>query len=366
MSSVFNLAFAKAPNLSLREKIRLFDQFGNSEVLQDAIQKSSKSRSKYTLALKEIHSSIDIDWAKSEMARLADQNMWILCYGDSNYPEMLSKIPDPPLVLIGRGKWFFDQYPHIGFVGPRKPSAYGKRVAKLLSKDLAREGLLLVSGLALGVDSIAHQSSISEHMPTIAVVANGLDQVYPRENLALQEKIIDSGGAVITEFFLGQKPFRNHFPRRNRIISGLSSGVVVVEAGEKSGARTTARHAIEQNREVYAVPGPIDAPLSYYTNQLISEGAKMVRSTDDILEDFEKDVPNRHRPKRVFPKSQLTKSEIALLSIIEVDHPLSPDQISRRAGQEIQKTLEILSNLEMKGMVEKNGDANFLKVVSIS
>lgn len=205
-----------------------------------------------------------------------------------DYPERLRNIYDPPKKLYVLGNFKILKEKAIAIVGSRKATEYGKKVAFQLSQELTKENINIVSGLAIGIDTYAHLGAVSiqNQASTIAVLGSGIDVIYPKENIELARKIIQTGGCIVSEYPLGTKPNKINFPQRNRIISGLSDGVVVVEASEKSGSLITAEFGIEQGKEIFAVPGNIDNPLSKGTNQLIMDGAKMVLSSKEILEEI--------------------------------------------------------------------------------
>lgn len=205
-----------------------------------------------------------------------------------DYPERLRNIYDPPKKLYVLGNFKILKEKAIAIVGSRKATEYGKKVAFQISQELTKENINVVSGLAIGIDTYAHLGAISiqNQASTIAVLGSGIDEMYPKENTELARKIIQTGGCIVSEYPLGTKPKKINFPQRNRIISGLSEGVVVVEASEKSGSLITAEFGIEQGKEIFAVPGNIDNPLSKGTNQLIMDGARMVLSSKEILEEI--------------------------------------------------------------------------------
>lgn len=207
---------------------------------------------------------------------------------DENYPKQLREIYDAPLKLYVLGNKEILSQTGIAIVGSRKATAYGKKVALQFSKDLSKSGINIISGLALGIDTCAHLGTLHQDSvgKTIAVLGSGLDEIYPKQNIELAKQIIKSGGCIITEYPLGTKPEKLHFPQRNRIISGLSKGVLIVEASEKSGSLITADFALEQGREVFAVPGNILNTTSVGTNNLIKQGAKLVTNYDEILQEI--------------------------------------------------------------------------------
>ncbi len=214
------------------------------------------------------------------------QDIKIINYFHPSYPEKLKNIYDPPMVLYVKGDETILNEFSIGIIGCRDCTSYGKEVAYQLSKQLAQKKVHIISGLAKGIDSYAHLGCLAAEERTIAVIGNGLDSCYPAENTLLQEKIWKTGGAVISEYLIGTKPEKGHFPARNRIISGISNGLLVVEAKEKSGTLITVDFALEQGKNIFAVPGNITSINSYGTNQLIREGAKIITSVEDILEEY--------------------------------------------------------------------------------
>ena len=222
----------------------------------------------------------------SSFIRLCENKIECQILADKNYPENLKKIDNPPLKLFVRGKIKTIDRKALAVVGSRKMSYYGKKVTQKLVADLIKEKITIVSGLARGIDTIAHQTALKMGGRTIAVLAGGLDKIYPPENKDLAEKIIKGHGAVVSEFPLGQSAVAENFPIRNRIISGLSLGTLVIEGAAKSGSLITARYAAEQGREVFAVPGPIDAIGSQAPLFLIKQGAKLVETLEDILEEL--------------------------------------------------------------------------------
>lgn len=217
---------------------------------------------------------------------MKQNNIEMITIKDKEYPDKLKLIYDPPILLYIKGNKKILNEKSVAIVGCRLCTKYGENIAKNLAYNLSLNNINVISGLARGIDSCAHKGSLNAEGKTIAVVGCGLDRVYPEENKELFNKIINNNGAIISEYVIGTKPLAKNFPKRNRIISGLSSGVIVVEAREKSGTLITADFALEQGKEVYAIPGNINNCNSYGTNELIKQGAKAVTSIQDILEDF--------------------------------------------------------------------------------
>lgn len=228
--------------------------------------------------------------AEDEAKRVAEAGGFLLTREDEAYPERLLEIYDPPAVLWIRGDATVLARPGIAVVGTRQPSPYGLGMAEMLSRDLANRRLTILSGMARGVDSAAHKGALDAGGKTVAVWGTGIDVVYPKENKRLAERIVESGGTIVSEYPLGTFPAPQNFPIRNRILSGMSVGVLVVEAGEYSGTRITARCAMEQNRDVYAVPGNVTSKNAWGPNTLIKQGAKLTATWEDVWEDLPSDV----------------------------------------------------------------------------
>jgi len=291
----------------------------------------------------------------SQLERLG---VTVLTCEEPNYPRRLLTINDYPPLLFVRGQFTERDDLAVAVVGSRRASTYGQRVAKRLVEGLVERGLTVVSGLARGIDSVAHRAALAAGGRTIAVLGCGVDVDYPVENSSLADRIAE-GGAVVSEFPLGTEPEAGHFPRRNRLISALSFGVVVVEAREKSGALLTAHLAADQGREVFAVPGNIDQPRSQGPHRLIQEGAKLVQSVEDILEELPlpKETPLMNHVAR--PMEDLTLAEQKILDLM-TDQPASVDDLIARSGLQPQEMLALLLSLEMKGRVQQLAGQRFI------
>lgn len=284
---------------------------------------------------------------EEEKDKLIRHKINVISRIDKGYPENLKEIYNPPFVLFIKGELTPQDENAIAVVGSRKATDYGSRVTKEISQGLAKADITIVSGLALGLDAEAHWAAVKAEKRTIAVLANGLDKTYPLTNNALGEKIIQNG-AIISEQPIGMPPLKHNFPARNRIISGLSLGVLVTEAGDKSGTLHTANFALEQGRNVYAIPGPIYNPLAYGPNMLIKNGAKPVTCAGDILEDFGiQEVVQ----KRAFPENE---NERIIFKILEVE-PKHIDVITRESEKESHEISQMLSLMEIKGKVKHLG-----------
>jgi DNA processing protein len=306
------------------------------------------------------------DWerARTEIERAAREGVSIVTVENPAFPERLKNIYDYPPLLYMKGTLQADDIP-VAVVGSRSASPYGRYVTERLCRELAHRGVTIVSGLARGIDTCAHRGALSARGRTIAVLGCGIDVIYPPENRKLHGGIIENG-AVVTEYPFGTEPNRPNFPARNRIISGMSLGVLIVEAGEKSGSLITARCALDQGREVFAVPGSIDLPGSRGTNQLIRQGAKLVENVEDILEEILPQLGNAHAGWRTTkeipvpaPVSQTTKAprqenltekESRLLRFV-TEKPLDADTIINRSGLAAAEVLALLLSLELKDCV---------------
>lgn len=300
------------------------------------------------------------DEIEKMLERLDSEGVRVILYTDKEYPSLLREIEDAPVILYMKGEIKEEDRFSIAIVGSRNATLYGRTVAAKIAGELAESGFTVVSGLARGVDTIAHLSSLRAGGRTIAVMGSGIDLIYPPENKWLFDRIIDSG-YVVTEFPPGTPPDKGNFPKRNRLISGLSLGVVVVEAAEGSGALITARAALEQNREVFAIPGNISSPNSKGTNELIKRGAKLVQRSDDIIEELAPLLRGFIRPKEKGPV-ELTDEEREICNKL-TSEPRHIDEIMRGSGFPMQKVLSILLGLELKGVVNQlDGKMFCLKV----
>ncbi len=289
----------------------------------------------------------------AEEEKAAKLNARLVTYVDSDYPELLKQIHDPPLALYVQGTLEKKDKQSVAVVGTRRASHYGLSVADRLAYQLAKCGLVVVSGLARGIDTAAHQGALKGGGRTIAVLGSALDTLYPPENADLARKIAGQG-AVISEYTLGREADRTTFPYRNRIISGLTMGAVIVEADTQSGAMMTADSALDQGRSVFAVPGRIDQPGSHGPHRLIKNGARLVEDIDDILQEFELLLPMDPLKKAAaldsLPRVQLSADEQAVLRAL-FEEPLDVDSLARRANLPMTKLSSMLLGLEMKRVI---------------
>jgi len=297
---------------------------------------------------------------KKEMKLINKYGIKIITFLDRDYPENLKNIYDPPVVLYVKGNIMPEDKLAVAIVGSRLASFYGLETAEKLGFELASHGVAIVSGLARGIDSSAHKGALKAKKRTIAVLGSGLADIYPEENMDLAERISESG-AVISEFPMTMMPNKGNFPRRNRIISGLSLGVVCVEAAEKSGALITCDCALEQGREVFAVPGKVDSVTSKGTNRLIKQGAKLAQGVEDILEEL--NLGNlRSCPAVSAEGNILDKNESLVYTLLSSD-PKHVDDICQESGIGLNKIAGILLNLEIKKFVKQLPGKNFVKLI---
>lgn len=310
--------------------------------------------------LKNINSSVlekiilyrDEDYLKRMYDNIHKNNVNVITIYDENYPEGLKNIYDKPLVLYINGNIIEKDHVALAVVGSRKATNYGKWATEYFVKELVKLDVTIVSGFASGIDSVAHKTSLENGGRTIAVLGSGLDVVYPRKNKQLYNEISKSG-ALITEYTFGVPPLSYNFPQRNRIISGLSLGVIVIEAKEKSGSLITAEHALEQGKEVFALPGNINSIFSKGTNKLIKEGAKLIMNIEDIVEEIYELKKNLHKQKEEkLDYSQLSDLEINIVEIIK-EGPIQSDIIALRTGLDISTINSVLTVLEIKGIIKE-------------
>ena len=314
--------------------------------------------------------------AEEEWACVAAQGATLIGYSCPEYPELLREIYDPPPVLWVRGDVRLLSRPSIAVVGTRHPTPYGTGVAEMLSRDLAARRLLIVSGMARGIDSCAHRGALAARMPTVAVWGTGIDVVYPKENKKLAEEILATGGAIVSEVPMGTFPAPQNFPRRNRILSGLSVAVLVVEAGENSGTRVTARCASEQNRDLFAVPGNVTNKGSWTPNTLIKQGAKLVATWEDVWEDLpsqvrlelEAESPAASKPEAgasLLPDPVLRPQEAMVLEVLRADSSLQIDEIIELLETQLtsSEVFTALFELEMAGRIRCLPGKNYVRTM---
>ncbi len=297
----------------------------------------------------------DQEWAKLQTEKIS-----VVSLLDENYPPLLREIPSAPFLFYAQGNLDLLQMPMVSLVGSRKFTDYGRRVAQNFGRDLAQAGLVVVSGLAIGIDALSHQGALEGQGKTLAVLGNGLlpQNIHPRANFQLSREILRSGGLLVSEFTPETSPAPGNFPSRNRIIAGLSLGTVVVEAAPDSGSLITAGLALEFNREVFAVPGAIFNSQSQGCHQLIKNGAKLVASINDILEEF--DFQNSVQNKTIQDFSPDSPEEEKIFQILSLE-PLHVDTIVKLSKLKTETALSTLSILEIKGAIKNIGGQNYVR-----
>jgi DNA processing protein len=292
----------------------------------------------------------------TEMEKMERSGVQALTWHDEKYPSRLKEIYDYPPILYIKGKLLPEDEWCLAVVGTQRATVYGRQVTEEIVTDLAHNKITIVSGLARGIDTVAHQAALEAGGRTIAVSACGLDIIYPAENASLAKRIMEHG-ALISEYPLGTKPKPEHFPRRNRILSGMTLGVLVTEAGESSGALITADLALEQNRDVLAVPGSVLSPASRGTNHLIQEGAKLVQNCQDILEELNlRAVAQQLEFKEIIPASD---TESLLINKLSAE-PTHIDEICASSGLPVSTVSSTLAMMELKGLIKSIGSMKYV------
>lgn len=359
------LMLSMIPGVGPLLRKELLDRFGSAERVLEAapseLREVPRLGPKLSRAITTAQETIDV---QSEIQRCQEHGISLVAQWQSDFPAPLTEIPDPPAVLYMRGNRLPQDDLAVAIVGTRHATPYGRQQASRLASSLARAGITIVSGLARGIDSEAHQATLDAGGRTVAVLGSGLLNVYPPENKELAERVVQNG-ALISEFATQAKPLRGSFPRRNRIVTGLCQGVIVVEAGDRSGALISARLSMEQGREVFAVPGRVDSRNSRGCHQLIRDGAKLVETADDVLEELgpmfkpTEDIDGReiHHPGEL----QLNEQERAVLDAIRSD-PTSMDEVIVGCGLPIHRVLATISVLEMRRLVRRLSGTQVIRV----
>jgi len=350
------LGFNLIPGIGPAKFRRLQDYFGDLETAWEAnaVDLAAAGLDRRTVnAILAQRPKISLEM---EVEKLDRYKVKASTWDDPAYPAKLKEIYDPPPVLYVRGTLTSQDEWAVAVVGTRRASLYGREATERIVSSLASNGITIISGLARGIDSVAHRAALDTGGRTIAVQGCGLDLVYPADNLKLAQSITEHG-ALISEFPLGTRPKAENFPRRNRIMSGMSLGVLVVEAGESSGALITAHLALEQNRDVFAVPGSILSPTSLGTNRLIQEGAKLVRDAEDILEELNLTTATQQLEMKEI--LQADDTEGLLLKHLSAE-PTHIDEVRRQCGLPIATVSSTLAMMELKGMVRQVGAMNYV------
>jgi len=368
------LALSLTPGLGPTRARKLVEHFGSPEAVVRASLTELEAATIQAVSAQSIATGKSGELAREELARAAAAGITVLSASDPLYPRRLKEIYDPPIILYVRGDAEQLNKPGIAMVGTRHPTPYGSGMAERLACDLAAQGLVIISGMARGVDTASHRGAISAKGKTVAVFGTGVDVIYPKENSRLSEQILSFGGALISEFPLGTFAAPQNFPIRNRILSGMSCGVLVVEAAEYSGTRITARLALEQNRDVFAVPGNVTNKNSWGPNTLIKQGAKLVATWEDVWEDLPTEVRLALTPPStaesqsessasLFPDDGLPPHERRILSLLKADEATHIDELVEKLESELSSSeiFAALFELELNGKVRQMPGKNFVK-----
>lgn len=365
------LALALTPGLGARTAGKLLREFGSPDEIFSASLTSLEAKQLPAAVAQAIHSRGPLSDAARELAQAQAAGCRLLTWDEPEYPSRLREIYDPPPLLYVKGNAGLLNRHLISMVGARRPTPYGNQMAMRLAKDLADRGLVVVSGAARGIDASAHRGALnSAGGATIGVLGCGIDVVYPKENKKIFEEI-EQRGAIISEFPMGTFPAPQNFPIRNRIIAGMSLGVVVVEGAQYSGSLITARLAIEFGREVYGVPGNATQPSSFGPNQLIKQGAKLVTGWEDVVEELPTPVRAElmpvenvsHAERAALVEETLGPAERPLYDLLSLDEARHVDELVEISGLSSSEVLAALFDLELKGVVRQLPGKQFLKVL---
>jgi DNA processing protein len=368
------LALALTPGVGPRRILKAVERCGCADHVLHLPLTGLEALELPVQAVQFISSGAAAHAADEEMEKLAATGATILTIRDEAYPERLREIYDPPALLWMRGDAAVLSRPIIAVVGTRHPTPYGTGMAETLARDLALRGLIILSGMARGIDTSAHRGAIAAKRPTVAVWGTGVDVVYPKENKSLAEQIVAGGGTILSELPLGTFPAPQNFPKRNRILSGMSVGVLVIEAAEYSGTRVTARCALEQNRDVFAVPGNVTTKNAWGPNLLIKQGAKLTSCWEDVWEDLPADIRLELELSQgfasagtseasLFEESPLPPSEARILGVLRHDEALQMDEILEKLEEEMSSSevFTALFELELAGRIRQLPGKNFVR-----
>jgi DNA processing protein len=367
------IALNMTPGVGPRAATKLLERFGSADAVFHARRTELESLRLKPETIESIIKREFHEKAEKEFERVKELGGDVLILDDGSYPSLLREIDDPPPVLYVKGDWqaCFDQ-PSVGVIGSRTCSTYGENSSEMLARDLASRGITVTSGLARGIDAAAHRGAIRGEGRTIAVMGTGLDTVYPRENTKLTREILDAGGCLVTQFPLGTPPLKDNFPCRNRIISGLSLGVLIVEASERSGSLITARLAAEQNREVMAVPGNITSGNSFGTNYLIKSGAKLVQQWQDVVSELPAEIAASILPPKIddgghaWPRqpimpADLNEHERQIWSILTPDEATHIDILLETSGLSFGDLNNALVSLDIRDLIRVLPGKNYAR-----
>ena len=363
------------PGVGPRAATKLLERFGSATSVFHARRTELESLRLRPETIESIIKREFQEKAVEELDRVKQLGGDVLILDDGSYPALLREIADPPITLYVRGDWqACFELPGVGVIGSRMCSTYGENASEMLARDLASRGICIISGLARGIDTAAHRGAIRGGGKTIAVLGTGIDSVYPKENTRLVGEILEAGGAVVSQFPLGTPPLKDNFPYRNRIISGLSLGVVIVEATEKSGSLITARLAMEQNREVMAVPGNITSRNSIGTNYLIKSGAKLVQQWQDVVAELPSEIVAAILPPKIeklngkresteygLAPADLSETERKIWTLLSPDEPAHIDGLLEQSGLSFGDLNGALVGLDLRDLIRVLPGKNYAR-----
>jgi DNA processing protein len=365
------LALALTPGLACRLSARLLKRFESPEGVFRASLRELEACHLTAAAAQAVVKKEAFKRAEKELAKIRTiAGCGLINWTDPEYPQTLLQIYDPPVLMYVRGDAQVLNLPALGIVGTRKPTLYGTQMAERLGRELAARGIVVVSGMARGIDAIGHQGAMAVNGRAIGVLGTGIDICYPKENKKLYEKVLERG-AILSEFPLGTHPAPENFPVRNRIVAGMPLGIVVIEGAQYSGSLITARLAMEFGREVFGVPGNVTQPVSFAPNQLIKQGAKLVTNAEDVIEELPTPIRaalvKAEQPeaaqRNLLAAAGLNSSEKRLYDLLHSDEALPIDDIVERSNLNSSEVLATLFNLEMKGIVRQLPGKQFSKVL---
>ena len=368
------LALTLTPGLGQRRIARAVERAGTAERILTLPLTELEALGLPAESAKSIFHGKSMAEAEKEWKQVTDGGGSILTPVDAAYPERLREIYDPPVVLWVRGDASLLAQPGIAVVGTRQPTTYGAGMAQMLSRDLAAHGLVIISGMARGVDTAAHKGAIEGRGKTIAVWGTGIDVIYPKENKRLAEQILESGGTILSEYPMGTFPAPQNFPIRNRILSGMSVGVLVIEASENSGTRITARCALEQNREVFAVPGNVTSKTAWGPNTLIKQGAKLVATWEDVWEELPTQIrlevedrmgaaSSDNPAASLMDNADLPEEQRLVFELLRPDESLQMDEIVDQLEGKVSSSeiFAAIFELELAGKIRAMPGKNYVK-----
>jgi DNA processing protein len=368
------LALARTPGIGATRGRKLVERFGSAQAVFHASLTELEAAGLMAVSAQSIATGASLALAEEEIGKAKGIEAKLVTPADEEFPRRLLEIYDPPLCLYVKGELSALSHPGVAVVGTRHPTPYGVGMAERLSCDLAARGIIIISGLARGVDAAAHRGALNGKGKTVAVLGTGVDVAYPRENAKLIEPILSLGGAVISEFPIGTAPTPQNFPIRNRIISGLALGVLVVEAAEYSGTRITARCALEQGRDVYAVPGNVTNKQSWGPNTLIKQGAKLVATWEDVWEELPPEVRVQLEAERpsaseapatasLFDGAAFSPHEKKIYALLRADESFHIDELVDKLQNSMSSSemFAALFELELSGKIRQLPGKNYVR-----